>query len=371
MARLHADAQFHPRLDADAQFHPRLDATAQFHPRLDATAQFHPRNRHQGHYDFAALALASPEFAPWLVENPRGARLAESRDERHGRNETSTASETLTIDFSNPAAVRALNTALLRQYYGVAQWDLPHGYLCPPIPGRADYVHALAQLLGNTPPGRTVRLLDVGVGASCIYPILAAFEYGWHSVGSDIDSRALAAAQRNVAGAGLAEAQIALRLQPNRGQIFQGIVHSGDYFDVTLCNPPFHASASEAARGNVRKTRNLGAGGAAQLSCWFVCQGKQSEPTLNFGGQAEELWCTGGEASFIKRMIRESYAFADQVNWFSTLVAKSEHLSDIEKQLGRLADQAAGRHTVEMRVVPMAQGAKQSRFVAWRFCAKP
>ncbi|MGV8959701.1 MAG: RlmF-related methyltransferase [Stenotrophomonas sp.] len=128
-------------------------------------------------------------------------------------------------------------------------------------------------------------------------------------------------------------------------------LQAGERFHLTMCNPPFHASAKEAAQGNQRKLRNLG-GAAAQRP--------GQPPTLNFGGQANELWCTGGEASFLCRMIRESAAIGSQVLWFSSLVAKSEHLADLHKQLAK-----AG--AADVREVAMAQGNKQSRFVAWSF----
>ena len=257
------------------------------------------------------------------------------------------------IDFSDPAAVRALNRALLKTQYGVAHWDLPEGYLCPPIPGRADYLHGLADLLtesnaGDIPQGGAIRALDIGTGASLIYPLLGRHEYGWHFVGTDIDISALRAAEAIAEANGLRKS-IELRHQPERARIFDGLLREDEVFDLTLCNPPFHASAEDAARGSQRKWRNLGKPQAARTGA-----------RLNFGGQSTELWCPGGEAAFVRRMIRESAQIADRAYWFSTLIAKSEHLADARKQLER-----AGAQNV--RVVAMAQGNKQSRFVAWTF----
>ncbi len=67
-----------------------------------------------------------------------------------------------------------LNKALLAAHYDIEYWDIPDTYLCPPIPGRADYVHRVAELLDVEVKGKyvhhKVRALDVGVGANCIYP---------------------------------------------------------------------------------------------------------------------------------------------------------------------------------------------------------
>lgn len=306
-------------------------------PPEAARAGLHPRNRHQGRYDFARLTTHCPELSAFLVTTPAG---------------------DASIDFSQPDAVRALNRALLMADYGVAHWDIPAGYLCPPIPGRADYLHGLADLLagcngGAVPRGPGVRVLDIGVGANCIYPLLGQAEYGWRFVGSDVDASALDAANAIVqANTGLADA-IELRHQSGRGQIFAGVVRPDEAFDLSLCNPPFHASAQDAARASQRKWRNLGrdAGTATATG---------TTPALNFGGQATELWCTGGEASFVRRMIRESIGIQTRVFWFSSLVSKAENLSDVRRQLKK-----AG--ALEVREVAMAQGNKQSRFVAWTF----
>lgn len=291
-------------------------------------ARLHPRNRHQGRYDLPRLTAASPELAAFLTTTPLGER---------------------SVDFGNPVAVRALNRAVLKADYGIAHWSIPEGYLCPPVPGRADYVHGLADLLaddndGVIPRGSHVRVLDIGTGASCIYPLLGHREYGWRFVGAEVDAGALKSARAIVqANAGLAEV-IEVRAQSDRGRLFDGIVNADDRFDLTLCNPPFHASPDEAARVSRRKVRNLGVPRAP----------------LNFGGQASELWCTGGEPSFLRRMIRESTGHASQVLWFSSLVSQSAHLADIRRHL-----QKAGAKDV--REVPMAQGNKLSRFVAWTF----
>lgn len=303
-----------------------------------AAPTLHPRNRHQGRYDLPRLVAANPALAAHLVRTPAGD----------------------SIDFAQPDAVRELNRALLAADYGVRHWQLPPGYLCPPIPGRVDYLHGLADLLaadagGTLLRGPAVRVLDIGVGANAIYPLLGHAEYGWHFVGSDINADALAIAAATLQANGL-QAAIELRLQQARGNLFNGVIGADERFALTLCNPPFHASAEEAARGSQRKLRNL-AGAATPV------RGKAA-PVLNFGGQANELWCTGGEASFLRRMIKESVGFASQVCWFSSLVAKSEHLADIHRQLAR-----AG--ALAVREVAMAQGNKQSRFVAWSFLEAP
>jgi 23S rRNA (adenine1618-N6)-methyltransferase len=322
------------RRKADSRDNRRMSRTSKppASPSRTAAAGLHPRNRHRGRYDFSALTAASPALSAFVKASPGG--------------ETS-------IDFGDPAAVRALNRALLKTQYGVAHWDLPDGYLCPPIPGRADYLHGLADLLatsnaGAIPRGTSIRALDIGTGANLIYPLLGHREYGWRFVGTDIDITALRAAEAIVDANGLRKA-IELRHQPDPQRVFDGILREDEAFDLTLCNPPFHASAEDATRGSERKWRNLG-----------KPQTPGTDVQRNFGGQSTELWCPGGEAAFVRRMIHESAQIATRAYWFSTLIAKSEHLADIRKQLQRADAQ-------DIREVRMAQGQKQSRFVAWTF----
>ncbi len=287
----------------------------------------HPRNRHQGLYDFTELTRLCPALAAHVQANPLGGP---------------------TIDFANPDSVRLLNQALLHQHYGLKHWQLPNDYLCPPVPGRADYVHALADLLALDlgaviPRGVAIAALDIGVGANCIYPLIAHQAYGWRFVGTDINNETLAHAQHNISANQL-DSAISLRLQSNRGQIFRCVIKADEHFAVSMCNPPFHASAKEAIDARRQKWAGL----------------KRADSGFNFGGLDAELWCTGGEASLIKRMIRESLGYADNFVWFTTLVARSTHLPQLQKHLQQA-------EAAEMHTKPMAQGQKQSRMLAWSF----
>lgn len=311
---------------------PKRSRPAPAKPAAPTKGQLHPRNRHQGRYDFPQLIQGSPELASFVITNPYGKE---------------------SIDFADPEAVKVFNRALLRQFYGIRHWDIPPGYLCPPIPGRADYLHGLADLLaadngGVIPRGKGLQALDIGVGANCIYPLIGHQEYGWHFTGADIDPTALDSALAIVGSNQLASA-IDLRRQAAPKQIFKGLIAPGERFDLTLCNPPFHSSLDEATRGSRRKWKNLGKQAP-----------ERKLPVLNFGGQGAELWCEGGESAFLQRMVDESRQFRDQVLWFSSLVSKGGNVPGMEARLRR-------SDAVEIRTVEMAQGQKQSRFVAWTF----
>ena len=295
------------------------------------TKSLHPRNPHNTRYDFESLIKSESDLKQYV-------KLNKYND--------------LSIDFANPQAVLTLNKSLLSHFYGVKNWNIPKGYLCPPIPGRADYIHYMADLLaklnaGNIPKGKAIKVLDVGVGANCIYPIIGTSVYDWSFVGSDVEEESLLSVQNIINENKNLKENITTRLQVNSSDIFEGIINSEDRFDFTLCNPPFHKSQKEAIAGNTRKVKNL-------------TKQKDAKSTLNFGGKNNELWCKGGEIAFIKTMIMQSAKFSKNCLYFSTLVSKKENLPEIYRTLKSLKPN-------EIETIEMTQGQKITRIVVWSF----
>lgn len=300
----------------------------------DIKSRLHPRNKHRERYNFRLLIESYAELSSFVKDNKYGDK---------------------SIDFSDPKAVLALNKALLKHYYGIIIWDIPDGYLCPPIPGRADYIHHIAQLLsqhnfGKIPTGKNIKCLDIGVGANCVYPIIGNHEYGWSFIGSDIDAVSLDSAQKIVDANPTLSKNVELRYQKDPNDIFFGLINEDEKVDLTICNPPFHGSVEEAQSATTRKLKNLNLN-------------KEETPVLNFGGQNNELWCKGGEQKFVLNMIRESRKFSTQCFWFSTLISKQTTLKNANKSLVK-------EGAVEVVTLPMGQGNKTSRVVVWTFMDK-
>ncbi len=309
-------------------------------PVPDTKKRLHPRSFHRNLYDFEVLVQAHPKLKGYLAKNKFGNR---------------------SIDFGQPEAVIALNTALLRNFYGVKYWELPQGYLCPSIPGRADYIHYLADLLsgGNAdeiPRGKAVLGLDIGIGSSCIYPIVGHSVYGWRFVGSEIDPTAIENLNRFLGENPALKESIEIRHPKRPEQIFLDVIRSNDRFDFSMCNPPFYGSAKEVMKANQRKNRNLRR--VSEKRGTLKSQSVNSKK--NFGGQDAELWCPGGEVAFVKRMIEQSVQFSNSCTWFTTLVSRKEHLPEIHTALKRV-------NPADTRTIDMNQGQKLSRIVAWTF----
>lgn len=287
----------------------------------------HPRNLHKTGYDFETLISTSPELSQYLDFNQFGGN---------------------SVNFHDPAAVKALNRALLKTYYKIELWDIPDGFLCPPIPGRADHIHYLADLLaddtGHIPRGKSVKILDIGTGANCIYPLLGHQIYGWKFTGSEIDPIALRSAQ-NIVNANSLSGSIDIRRQRSAGHIFRDIIRKGEMYNASVCNPPFHSSYKEALAGSERKHRNLNPTGTG---------------SLNFGGTSSELYCEGGELGFLNKMITESVEYSGQVKWFSSLISSKDTLKPSYELLKN-----AGACMIQ--TIETAQGQKKSRILAWTF----
>lgn len=286
----------------------------------------HPNNKHIKGYNFKELCETYPLLKDFVFVNKY---------------------RTETVDFANPKAVKAINTALLFKYYNVNFWDFPDDNLCPPIPGRVDYIHYLNDLLKSSGIANNINVLDIGVGANCIYPLLGNAEYNWSFVGTDIDKKSIDRAEKIIKKNGLSEV-IKLKQQKDAAQIFQGILNEDAKFSATICNPPFYKSQEDAMQANARKLDGLG---------------KQSDEARNFSGKQQELWYKGGEKAFLHTYLYESSMFKNKCFWYTTLVSKKENAESMLPSLKKLG-------ATEIKTIPMHQGNKVTRIVAWTFLSK-
>ena len=283
----------------------------------------HPDSKHLENYNLDKLCLSYKILEQYIFINKHGSK---------------------TIDFANADAVKALNTALLKKHYNINYWEFPENNLCPPIPSRADYLYYLNDLLkeGNYTQ-KPIRVLDIGTGATCIYPLLGNSLFNWEFVASDISEKSLENAQVIITKNKL-DNKVELRKQSRKKYILEGVIKANETFFASMCNPPFYKTKEYAQKANNRKQRNLGL----------------AKNSRNFSGKSNELWYKGGEVAFIKNYIKESVAYKNQVRWFTSLVSKKENLETLYKAL-----QKAKAATV--KTIVMKQGNKITRFIAWQF----
>jgi len=284
-------------------------------------------NTHKSGYNFKLLTQVYPKLDAYVFEN---------------------AHQTVTIDFADPKAVKALNTALLKAHYKINFWEFPEGNLCPPIPGRVDYIHYLADVLKASGIQKDATIMDIGTGASCIYPLLGQATYDWHFLATEIDEGSMKHAQIIVEKNGL-DKKINLRHQADESQILKGVLKPSEYISASMCNPPFYKSKEDAQEATSRKLKGLGT--------------QAGKKTRNFSGTSNELWYTGGEKAFLHNYLYESSLFKTQCFWYTSLVSKKENVKSMKSSLKKLG-------ATDFKIIPMIQGQKISRIIAWTFLTK-
>ena len=283
--------------------------------------KIHSRNKNKDRYDLDALLTLNPTLGDYLKPNHKGEDA---------------------VDLSNPLAVKALNKTLLHHYYGIENWNFPDAYLCPTIPSRADYVHYMADVImgsnyGKLPEGHKITCLDVGTGATCIYPIIGVTEYDWNFIASDIDSKSIASVKTVVEANAVLKNKVDCRLQEKSKDLIFGVLERDETIDITICNPPFYESVEDAELGTQKKLAPYNA----------------SEIT-------PEIICDGGEIKFIKQLAKESKAFGHNCFWFSALVTKKSNqkaMTDFLKLIG----------VAETKIIPIGMGNKSNQIIAWTF----
>ncbi|MBM3428187.1 MAG: 23S rRNA (adenine(1618)-N(6))-methyltransferase RlmF [Bacteroidetes bacterium] len=289
-------------------------------------SNLHPNNFHKNGYNFDELTEVEPNLTSFVFVNEF---------------------QTKTINFFDAAAVKALNKALLKKYYQITYWDIPENYLCPPIPGRAEYIHHIADLIKEKQVPQNIKVVDIGVGANCIYPILGASVYGWNFIGTDISKQSLRNAEKIIQSNKFLTNKVELRLQDYNDLVFSGVIGAKEIWDVTICNPPFHSSEKEADLQALRKLKNL-------------YGEKDPQKELNFKGRSHELWCDGGELKFVVNMIHESADYGKQCFWFTSLISQQDNLPILQKELKEIGAK-------QTCIIPLNHGNKQSRILAWSF----
>jgi 23S rRNA (adenine1618-N6)-methyltransferase len=293
--------------------------------KSQSKGNLHPKNKHKNGYNFKELCEVYSDLQEFVFVNKY---------------------DTETIDFANPKAVKAINTALLFKHYNLKFWDFPDDNLCPPIPGRVDYIHHLNDLFISSGITKNVSVMDIGIGANCIYPLLGNAEYNWSFVGTDIDKKSLDRAEKIIKKNDLSDV-IKLKQQKDSTHIFTDILTVDDKFSGTICNPPFYGSQEEAMMENSRKLEGLG----------------KETKARNFSGKQQELWYKGGEKAFIHTYLYESSKFKTNCFWYTTLVSKKENVQSMYDSLNKLG-------ATEIKTIPMSQGNKVTRFIAWTFLTK-
>ncbi|KAG5289049.1 DUF890 domain-containing protein [Histoplasma ohiense] len=282
------------------------------------------RNIYKHDVDFAVLALQYPNFAKHLKQNNQ-------------------------LDFTDPDAVQELTKSLLKRDFGL-HLDLPSDRLCPPVPNRFNYILWLQDLLDSTSANysdgydqeRDIFGLDIGTGASCIYPLLGCAQRPkWRFAATDIDAKNLKYARDNVQ-----RNQLDSRIQIIESSTSNALIpletinipESNSRLDFTMCNPPFYQSRDELISS---------------------AKAKQRPPFSACTGAEVEMITPGGEVEFVTRMIRESIELRNRVQWYTSMVGKFSSVATLLNILRKEGNE-------NWAVAEFVQGSKTRRWaIGW------
>ncbi|KAG0128003.1 hypothetical protein HOY82DRAFT_45870 [Tuber indicum] len=247
-----------------------------------------------------------------------------------------------------------LTKCLLHRDFGL-NLALPSDRLCPTVPNRLNYVLWIQDLLDSTgnlendefDSTREVVGLDVGTGASCIYPLLGcALRDGWKFIATDIDGKSLEYARENVRRnkekvGDLDERIMVLDNSPD-DDIFPVGKLGIEMLDFTMCNPPFYASIDDMLDS---------------------ARQKDLPPSSACTGTTTEMVCPGGETSFVALMLNRSLQFRSipgfKNTWYTSMLGKRSSVESLVPEIKL--------HTQNYAITEFKQGSTRRWGVAWSF----
>ncbi|KAL6471149.1 hypothetical protein MHYP_G00197990 [Metynnis hypsauchen] len=250
----------------------------------------HPRNRYKDKPpDFAYLASKYPDFQKHVQTNLVGRVM---------------------LNFKDPEAVRALTCTLLKEDFGLTI-EIPLERLIPTVPLRLNYIHWVEDLTEGQ--GSPRRGIDIGTGASCIYPLLGASMNGWYFLATEVDDICYNYAKKNVEQNNMADLIKVVKV-PQKTLLMDALKEESFVYDFCMCNPPFFANQLEAKGVNSRNSR------------------RPPPSSVNTGG-VTEIMAEGGELEFVKRIIHDSLQLKRRLRWYSCMLGKKCSLAPLKEEL--------------------------------------
>ncbi|XP_029374109.1 RNA N(6)-adenosine-methyltransferase mettl16 [Echeneis naucrates] len=251
----------------------------------------HPRNRYKDRPpDFAYLASKYPDFQQYVHTSLTGRPV---------------------VNFKEPEAVRALTCTLLKEDFGLTI-EIPLERLIPTVPLRLNYIHWVEDLINGQKQLR--RGIDIGTGASCIYPLLGATMNGWYFLATEVDDICFDYAKKNVEQNNLSDLIKVVKV-PKKTLLMDALKAETEIiYDFCMCNPPFFANQLEAKGVNSRNSR------------------RPPPSSVNTGG-VTEIMAEGGELEFVKRIIHDSLQLKKRLRWYSCMLGKKCSLAPLKEEL--------------------------------------
>ncbi|CAH8502253.1 unnamed protein product [Schistosoma turkestanicum] len=250
----------------------------------------------------------------------------------------------VTLDFRIPSHLSALSKALLLNDFGL-NVDFPGDRLIPTVPLRLNYILWLEDLIkGLQRFSERVKILDIGVGASCIYPLLGSAKNSWQFFGTESDVRNFSLAKENVDKNNLSKSIKLFHITENTSSldVVFGGTENTTYLHAVMANPPFFSDTSDAVGSN-------------------TCRSLKRPPPKTISSAARhESQTVGGEVYFCIRLIRDSIRYSTRVGVFTIMLGKKSSVSSVRRILHKFK-------ITQISVYEMCQGRIMRWGVAWTF----
>ena len=265
----------------------------------------HPRNPYKTPPNFKELAIQFPRFRRVIHQDLAGK---------------------IHLDFNNQEAVRTLTEILFLKDFQL-DVTIPENCLVPTLPSRLNYLLWIEDLLSLLTDDGEVVGIDIGAGASAVYPLLGAKHCGWRFVATESDSINYKAASENITKNHL-DNKISIN-KTEDDEIFENLFANNDQvYTFCMCNPPFYTVNKQFEDGGV--------------------------------GTESEMKTSGGEVEFVKKMISESVENPDKVKIFTVLLGHKSSLSPLKQCL-------SSAQVTSLVTTEFCQGKTMRWGLAWTF----
>ena len=204
--------------------------------------------------------------------------------------------EEFSFDWSNNDLSLLMTKSILNYYFNIKYYDIPKGFLIPPVPSRLNYLNLINELIKDIKKENIIGV-DIGTGANIIYPILGNSIYNWKFICSEINNESYNNAKLILQKNNLEE-NINLIKQENKNNIFVSIINQENKYTFSMCNPPYYDYEQE-----------------------IKIEDKKRDTEYNF----DEVYYEKGELGFFERYFEESICYKKNIFLFTILIGKKSN----------------------------------------------
>lgn len=221
--------------------------------------------------------------------------------------------EEFQFDWSNNELSLLMDKSILNYYFNIKYYDIPKGFLIPPIPSRINYINLINSIITKLIKDIDIKNIigiDIGTGANIIYPILGYSIYKWKFICTEINKEAYNNAKLILQKNNL-ENNINIIKQNNKDNIFISILNRENKYIFSMCNPPYYNYENE-----------------------IKLEDKKRDNEYNF----DEIYYKNGEYGFFQRYFEESICYKNNVFLYTILIGKKINAENIYDKLSSYND---------------------------------